>query len=78
MGKMTISLDEQARTWIEEQAGAEADAYVNELVHRDQATQKAKAELQQMMEEADASGVSERTPQQIWAAAKARYLANHG
>jgi hypothetical protein len=31
-----------------------------------------------MLEEADASGVSERTVDDIWAEAEAEYLARHG
>lgn len=76
MGKMSISLDDQSWSWLEEQAG-DAETYVNALIHQDQ-QRKAEAKLRDMLEEADASGVSERTVEDIWAEAEARYLANHG
>jgi len=77
MGKMSVSLDEQSWSWLEEQAG-DAETYVNALIHQDQQRKAAEAELRQMLEEADASGVSERTVADIWTEAQARYLARHG
>ncbi len=77
MGKMSVSLDEQSWSWLEEQAG-DAEAYVNNLIHKDQQRKAAEAKLRHMLEEADASGVSERTVDDIWAEAEAEYLARHG
>ena len=77
MGKISISLDEQSWSWLEEQAG-DAETYVNKLIHQDQQRKAAEAELRDMLEEADASGASERTAEDIWADAQARYLASHG
>lgn len=77
MGKISISLDDQSWSWLEEQAG-DAETYVNALIHQDQQRKAAEAELRDMLEEADASGVSERTVDDIWTEAKARYLARHG
>ena len=74
MGKMSISLDEQSWSWLEAQAG-DAETYVNALVHQDQLRKAAEAELRDMLEEADASGVSEATVEDIWAEAEARFLA---
>jgi antitoxin ParD1/3/4 len=76
MGKVSVSLDEQSWSWLEEQA-ADAESYVNALVHQDQ-QRKAEAKLREMLEEADASGVSEATIEDIWAEAEAEYLARHG
>jgi antitoxin ParD1/3/4 len=77
MGKLSISLDEEAGAWVQAQGG-DAEAYVNELIHQDQERKAAEAELRQMLEEADASGVSERTVEDIWAEAEARHHARHG
>ncbi|HTN40608.1 MAG TPA: hypothetical protein VLZ84_05615 [Asticcacaulis sp.] len=77
MGKISISLDEEAGAWVQSQAG-DAETYVNDLIHKDQQRKAAEAELRDMLEEADASGVSERTIDDIWADAQTRHLARHG
>jgi antitoxin ParD1/3/4 len=77
MGKISISLDDQSWSWLEAQAG-DAETYVNALIHQDQQRKAAEAELRDMLEEADASGISERTAGDIWAEAEARYLTRHG
>ena len=64
MGKMSVSLDEQSWSWLEEQA-ADAEAYVNALVHQDQQHKAAEAELRDMLEKARNSGIASRTPEQI-------------
>lgn len=74
MGKISVSLDEQSWSWITEQT-EDAEAYVNALVHQDQLRKAAEAELRDMLQEADASGVSEATVEDIWAKAEARHLA---
>jgi antitoxin ParD1/3/4 len=74
MGKISISLDEQSQSWITEQT-EDAETYVNALVHQDQRRKAAEAELRDMLEEGDASGVSEATVESIWAEAEARFLA---
>lgn len=48
------------------------------LIRRDQARRSAGSELRRLLEEAEASGVSERTPLEIWAAAEARHKAQNG
>lgn len=65
MGKISISIDEQTETWLNEQAGDDVDSYVNELIRKDQKRKAAEAELCRMLDEAEASGLSERTPQEI-------------
>ncbi len=65
MGKLSISLDEQAESWLHEQAGEDVSAYVNALVHKDQERKAAEAELCAIIDKAIASGISPRTPQQI-------------
>lgn len=78
MGKISISIDEQTQTWLDQQAGADVDAYVNELIRKDQQCKAAETELCQMLDEAEASGFSERSAKDIWAAAEAEYLARRG
>jgi hypothetical protein len=63
MGKMSVSLDEQSWSWLEEQAG-DAETYVNALIHQDQ-QRKAEAKLRDMLENARHSGVASRAPAQI-------------
>jgi len=77
MGKMSVSLDEQSWSWLEEQA-ADAEAYVNALVHQDQQRKRELAVLKQSIQDGLDSGVSERTVDEIWAQAKQRYQAKHG
>ncbi|MCR6658194.1 MAG: hypothetical protein NVV72_02180 [Asticcacaulis sp.] len=77
MGKMSVSLDEQSWSWLEEQAG-DAETYVNALIHQDQRRKAAEAELRRMLEEADSSGDSEATIEGIWAETEAEHLARHG
>ncbi|CAL4866763.1 hypothetical protein MMA231_01008 [Asticcacaulis sp. MM231] len=75
MGKMSISLDEQSRSWITGQTD-DAETYVNALVHQDQLHKAAEAKLRNMLDEADTSGVSEATVEDIWAKAEARHLSS--
>jgi len=64
MGKMSISLDEEAGAWVQSQAG-NAETYVNDLIHKDQQRNAAEAELRDMLDNARNSGIANRTPQQI-------------
>jgi len=74
MGRMSVSLDEQAQNWVREQAGDDAEAFVNALIHR-QARKQAEDQLGEMLEKARKSGIGSRTPQQIMADVKADLIA---
>ena len=77
MGKISISLDDQSWSWLEEQAG-DAEAYVNTLIHQDQERKRKFVSLKQAIQDGLDSGISERTVDDIWAQAKQRYQAKHG
>ncbi|MBW8882471.1 MAG: hypothetical protein JF615_13940 [Asticcacaulis sp.] len=76
MGKLSISLDEQAENWLHEQAGEDVSAYVNTLIHKDQERKAAEAELCRMIDKAVASGISPRTPQEIMEDVRTRMQAD--
>jgi antitoxin ParD1/3/4 len=63
MATMNVSLPDPMKSWVEEQTRdgrySNASDYVRDLIRRDQDRQKAIAELQQMVTDALASGVSE-------------------
>lgn len=65
MATMNISLPDQMKAWIEEQVAtgryANASDFVRDLVREDQDRVAGLAELRAMVEEADASGLSDRT-----------------
>jgi antitoxin ParD1/3/4 len=69
MATMNISLPDQMKAWIEEQVAtgryANASDFVRDLVREDQDRARAVAELRAMVDEADASGLSSRTVQDI-------------
>lgn len=76
MGKMLVSLDEQAEGWVREQASENPEAFVNDLLHRQQTHQRKLSELKAAIQAGLDSGVSSRTPEQIMADVKARLKAD--
>lgn len=76
MGVHKISFDDKTESWLHEQADGDVDGYVNSLVQRDQRRKAAEAELRHMLDKAEASGISKRTPQEIMADVKARLIAD--
>ena len=64
MATMNVSLPDQMKAWVEAQTQggrySNASDYVRDLIRRDQERQKAIAEVQALVDEALASGVSER------------------
>ena len=79
MGTMNISLPDQMKVWVEEQAKsgrfANSSDYVRDLIRRDRARMEAIAELQAAVDAGLASGPAE--PSDV-AAFKARMRATHG
>ena len=65
MATMNISLPDQMKEWVEKQVAtgryANASDYVRDLVRGDQDRASVVAELQAMIDEADASGISDLT-----------------
>ena len=74
MATMNVSLPDQMKAWVEEQTRdgrySNASDYVRDLIRRDQERKQAIAELQAMVDEALASGVSERGFPEILTAAR--------
>ncbi len=70
MSKLSISLSDQTSNWLHEQAGDDVSAYVEDLLRRDQMRKAAEAELGVLIDEAEASGFSEKTVDEIWAEAE--------
>jgi antitoxin ParD1/3/4 len=79
MATMNISLPDQMKAWVEEQArsgryGNSSDV-VRDLIRREQVKAEKIAHWQRLVDEARASGVSNRTMEDIRADAKARIAA---
>ncbi|GLK48153.1 antitoxin ParD4 [Brevundimonas intermedia] len=79
MATMNISLPDPMKAWVEEQAKsgryANASDVVRDLIRREQVKAEKIAHWQQLIDEAYASGVSEKTPRQIFEEVRAEYLA---
>ncbi len=75
MATMNISLPDQMKAWVEEQArsgryGNSSDV-VRDLIRREQVRAEKIANMQRLVDEGRASGISTRTPRQIIDAARA-------
>ena len=82
MQRKTITITDQQDTWVKSvidsgDYGNDSE-YFRDLIRHDQARRSAGSELRRLLEEAEASGFSERTPMEIWAASEARYKAQRG
>ena len=82
MIRKTISMPDEMGAWIESriQSGEYSNdsEYFRDLVRHDQKRQDAIKQLRQMLDDAEASGVSDKTVEDIWEEAKSRYLRRHG
>jgi len=69
MATMNVSLPDPMKDWVEAQADtgryANASDYVRDLIRRDQDRLNKIAELQRLVDEGLASGISSRTPDEI-------------
>jgi antitoxin ParD1/3/4 len=69
MATMNVSLPDQMKTWVEQQATtgrfSNASDYVRELIRRDQEQSAKIAQLQHLVTEGISSGSGTRTMQQI-------------
>ncbi len=67
---MNISLPDQMKSWVEAQSDdgrySNASDYVRDLIRRDQARMEKIAEMQRLVEEGFASGISDDTMDDIW------------
>ena len=69
MATMNISLPDQMKAWVEDQARSgrygNASDVVRDLIRREQVKAEKIAHWQRLVDEGRASGISEQTPRQI-------------
>ena len=79
MASMNVSLPEAMKAWVEAQADtgryANASDYVRDLIRRDQERLAKLGDLQRLIDEGLASGVSDRSEQDIRQLGRARLAA---
>jgi len=67
---MNISLPDQMKSWVEAQSNdgrySNASDYVRDLIRRDQVRMEKIANMQRLVEEGFASGISDDTMDDIW------------
>ena len=77
MATMNISLPDPIKGWVEEQARSgrydDAGDYVRELIERERERVEKIAKMQALIDEGLASGVSDRTVDEIYAEARAEW-----
>ena len=80
MATMNISLPDQMKAWVEEQAKsgryANTSDVVRDLIRREQVKAEKIAHWQTLIDEADASGICEQTPREIFEEVRAEYVAS--
>ncbi len=76
MATMNVSLPDAMKDWVEGQARtgrySNASDYVRDLIRRDQERADKIAAMQMLVDEADASGISDRSVEQLFDNAIAR------
>ncbi|MCR5855577.1 type II toxin-antitoxin system ParD family antitoxin [Mesorhizobium sp. J428] len=76
MATMNISLPDQMREWVEAQTKTgrygNASDYVRDLIRHDQEREAKIAHLQRLVDEARASGISDKTAEEVIATARAK------
>lgn len=76
MATMNISLPDQMKAWVEEQAAtgdyANVSDYVRDLIRHDRERREAIADLQDKIDEGLASGHSDRSVDEIFESVKSR------
>ena len=80
MATMNVSLPDQMRDWVDAQAKSgrygNASDYIRDLIRHDQEREAKIAHMQMLVDEARASGVSDRTVDEVIASARAKARAN--
>lgn len=78
MQRKTITITEQMDVWVKAQVDSgkygNDSEYFRDLVRRDQEKRLAENQLRQILDEAEASGISERSPQAIWEAIESQHF----
>lgn len=79
MATMNISLPDQMKAWVEAQTEggrySNSSDYVRDLIRREQIKADKIANMQRLIDEAYASGISDQTPREIFEDIRAEYLA---
>ncbi|MFN3838036.1 MAG: type II toxin-antitoxin system ParD family antitoxin [Brevundimonas sp.] len=79
MATMNISLPDQMKAWVEAQTDggrySNSSDYVRDLIRREQIKAEKIANMQRLIDEAYASGISDQTPREIFEDIRAEYLA---
>lgn len=82
MTRKTITIPGAMEDWVKSQIASgryvNDSEYFRDLIRRDQERRGAEAELRQMLERAEASGVSAQTTGDIWSDAEARHTGRNG
>jgi antitoxin ParD1/3/4 len=77
MQRKTITITDQMESWVKAQVDSgnyENDSeYFQDLIRRDQDKREVETQLRFMLDEAEASGKNDRTPQEIWAAEETQF-----
>jgi antitoxin ParD1/3/4 len=78
MATMNISLPDQMKAWVESRSAdgkyANSSDYVRDLIRREQIKAEKIAHMQKLIDEAYASGFSDRTPEEIFEEARQEAL----
>ena len=79
MATMNISLPDQMKAWVEAQTEggrySNSSDYVRDLIRSEQIKADKIANMQRLIDEAYASGISDQTPREIFEDIRAEYLA---
>jgi antitoxin ParD1/3/4 len=79
MATMNISLPDQMKAWVEAQSAdgryANSSDYIRDLIRREQIKAEKIANMERLIEEAYASGVSEMTMDEIFAEVRTEAVA---
>lgn len=82
MQRKTITITDQMESWVKSQVDSgkygNDSEYFRDLVRRDQERREAETRLRLMLDDAESSGPSDRSPQEIWAEAETRLSGNNG
>lgn len=77
MATMNISLPDQMKAWVEAQSAdgryANSSDYVRDLIRREQVKAEKIANMQRLVDEGRASGISDKTPRQVFEEVRAEY-----
>jgi len=81
MHRKTITITDQMEQWIKSQIDSgkygNDSEYFRDLLRRDQEKREAELKIQCLLDEAESSGLSERTPQEIWEAAEKQHISRN-